>query len=514
MYKNLYEVLGVKPAATVEEIKHAYRRQAMKWHPDRHTSDRAEAEERFKEIAYAYSILSDPFKRQEYDQSVSAQEGGAAGAEFTDEMAFDAFLAAILDMAFELASRGHSEIQIYRLLVAGGCPEKVAETISHRAYMMTGQHASNAGNGAAGVNKSPPTPPTKNPNNAGHFPWVRYFARSVDMTLFAMLGFLAVGWLKPELLAQQGVEWFLLVPILFVWTFVEAWFLSALGNTPGKWLLNIKVSLASGKPIAFHKVLLRSLKVWWRGLGTGFPLISVITMLVAYFRLVKQGATSWDEEGGYVVTHGKVGGFQWAVAIALLVVPLVVPVLFEKGFMGSGVQPTVEITQSNAHATPATSTSNPATPEYGRQLGDINYSLLSRVPTTIYEDVSIKAGMPITVRKDIVDAQQVLRGNPHDANAWVRLGAAFTSHTFYTDGIEAYQQALRINPQDANAWNNLGANYEWSGQRSKAIEAFQQALRINPTDSCATYNLKSAAKSDPTDSRARYIQKLCIHQVP
>jgi hypothetical protein len=338
MHKNLYEVLGVKPTATVEEIKHAYRRQAMKWHPDRHTSNRAEAEERFKEIAYAYSILSDPFKRQEYDQTVSAQEGSAAGAEFTDEMAFDAFLAAILDMAFELASRGHSEIQIYRLLVAGGCPEKIAKTISHRAYVMTGQHAPNGGNGAAGINKTPPTPPTKNPDNAGNFPWIRYFARSVDMTLFAMLGFVAVGWLKPELLAQQGVEWILLVPILFVWAFVEAWFLSALGNTPGKWLLNTKVSLASGQDMDYETAFWRSLKVWWRGLGTGFPLISGITMLVAYFGLVKQGATSWDDEGGFVVTHGKVSGFQWAVAIALLVVPLVVPVLIENSGQSISVE--------------------------------------------------------------------------------------------------------------------------------------------------------------------------------
>ena len=65
--KNLYELLGIPQTATSEEIKHAYRVLAMKWHPDRNTS--AEAEERFKEINFAYSVLSDSVRRAEYDRN-------------------------------------------------------------------------------------------------------------------------------------------------------------------------------------------------------------------------------------------------------------------------------------------------------------------------------------------------------------------------------------------------------------------------------------------------------------
>ncbi len=65
--KDLYEILGVKPDASEEEIKRAYRRLARKYHPDLHPGDK-EAEERFKEISEAYEILSDPKKRAEYDQ--------------------------------------------------------------------------------------------------------------------------------------------------------------------------------------------------------------------------------------------------------------------------------------------------------------------------------------------------------------------------------------------------------------------------------------------------------------
>lgn len=65
--RDYYEVLGVSREATLEEIKKAYRRLALKYHPDRNPGDKT-AEDRFKEAANAYDALSDPKKRQAYDQ--------------------------------------------------------------------------------------------------------------------------------------------------------------------------------------------------------------------------------------------------------------------------------------------------------------------------------------------------------------------------------------------------------------------------------------------------------------
>ena len=80
--RDYYEVLGVEKGASAEDIKKAYRKSAMKYHPDRNPGDK-EAEARFKEVGEAYEILSDDDKRARYDQygfaGVDPNYGGGAG---------------------------------------------------------------------------------------------------------------------------------------------------------------------------------------------------------------------------------------------------------------------------------------------------------------------------------------------------------------------------------------------------------------------------------------------------
>src|SRR5262245_2631963 len=89
--RDYYEVLGVRREADDEEIKRAYRKLALQYHPDRNVGDK-EAEEKFKEAAEAYEVLRDPEKRRRYDRYGHAGLNGANMPDFGDvQSIFDVF---------------------------------------------------------------------------------------------------------------------------------------------------------------------------------------------------------------------------------------------------------------------------------------------------------------------------------------------------------------------------------------------------------------------------------------
>lgn len=86
--KDYYEVLGLQKGASVDDIKSAYRKAALKWHPDRWVNstdaEKKTAEEKFKEASEAYSVLSDPDKRAKYDKFGQAGLGSQGAPDFSE----------------------------------------------------------------------------------------------------------------------------------------------------------------------------------------------------------------------------------------------------------------------------------------------------------------------------------------------------------------------------------------------------------------------------------------------
>lgn len=149
--RSFYDVLEAAEDATEQQLKEAYRRQAMQWHPDRHDGAQAKAvaEHRFKEIHEAYRTLREPASRRDYDRALAELRGKQDGARAEhskartgerraagDSSASDAekmFYEQMLDLAAELFSRGFPQEAVAKALTSLGCPEAMANAAAASA---------------------------------------------------------------------------------------------------------------------------------------------------------------------------------------------------------------------------------------------------------------------------------------------------------------------------------------------------------------------------------------------
>lgn len=170
------------------------------------------------------------------------------------------------------------------------------------------------------------------PAMLAHRPWARLGARIMDVLLFQSLLALALpsSWLPSaeETLAFQLATVAFAVASLLLWAFVEAFFLSRWGMTPGKWAYRVRVVHPEGRFLSYGEALRRALGVYIQGLALGLPGVQLIAMALAMKELTETGAAPWDR-GRFTIQHAQPRPIHQAAVfgLILLFVILSVPVL-------------------------------------------------------------------------------------------------------------------------------------------------------------------------------------------
>jgi uncharacterized RDD family membrane protein YckC len=135
-------------------------------------------------------------------------------------------------------------------------------------------------------------------------PIVRYFARKIDMFLaLLVLVMLMLNFGQPSPLVFAAV----MLCGAIGWPFVEAFCFAVFGTTPGKLMLNIRVTTDKGHRLSFGQALRRSYEVCFIGLALSITGVSIVSQVLAAIHLVREGKTAWDRHGKFVVRHGSCG---------------------------------------------------------------------------------------------------------------------------------------------------------------------------------------------------------------
>lgn len=151
-------------------------------------------------------------------------------------------------------------------------------------------------------------------------PWSRLAARLFDYAIWGLVLALLISEIRAlDLIPEDIVYWLahpLLAPVLITatWVPIEALLIASLQTTPGKWLFgcylqfSISNAYARRDPRAqLDRALMRGFRVWWQGVGCGFPLLAPVLIAVSYERLMQQQETDWDSAQDCLVTHGAPG---------------------------------------------------------------------------------------------------------------------------------------------------------------------------------------------------------------
>jgi len=328
-------------------------------------------------------------------------------------------------------------------------------------------------------------------------PWNRLAARLFDYALWGLILAVALSELQGAgVLSGDAAYWLghpLLAPVAITasWIPVEALLIATTLTTPGKWLFGVFLQFSISDAYAMHdrstqftRAVARGLRVWWRGVGCGFPLVAPITIAIAYERVANDQETPWDSAEDCLVTHVPVGHLNTATGVAGLAAMI--------WLYGVAWHQTMSETMAWAQV----SIPGRLSAAQARLLGALARGSDATGTATVAAPVAPADGRrtpgPAQAAVPSADAEAAMPLDPELAALWVerRKHIAFVS----VEGprmLEAgnWAQATKLcgawsnlDLDNAKAWSCLGRALQAQGRHREAVKALRKAKQYDPTD--------------------------------
>ena len=319
-------------------------------------------------------------------------------------------------------------------------------------------------------------------------PWSRLAARLFDYALWGLVLALLLSELKSAgMLPDVLVSWLshpLLAPVLITatWIPIEALLIASLQTTPGKWLFGCYIQFSISNAYAsremraqLDRALHRAFRLWWEGMGCGFPLLAPFLIALAYEELAQKQETAWDKSEDCLVTHGPPGVLNLTTGVCGLAAMLWLyavawhgPTAGTIAWAQARVAPSLPVLQSIFPGGLGS-----ALPEFGRRVPPVAGGTISVAPRSRQaapgEPIDAELAAQFTERRARIAA---LSG---EGQRQLRAGNARRA-------MELCRSWADLDLANADAWRCYGLAAQAAGAHQEAVNALRKAKQYDPTD--------------------------------
>ena len=345
-------------------------------------------------------------------------------------------------------------------------------------------------------------------------PWSRLGARLFDYAIWGIVLALLLSELRGAGLIPENVAFYLghplVAPMLITgtWVAVETLLMASLGTTPGKWLFGCYLQFSISDAYANRsmqsqllRAFKRSLRVWWEGMGCGFPLLAPILIAIAYERVIENQETDWDFAQDCLATYAPPGilntltgvcgltAMLWLYGVAWHQPLATTLASFSKKVMGS--------LPSATSLLPTGIGSNIAgiAGEITRLGGSGGNA------TSAPADAAPKAPTGAPVDSDLA----LLFAERHAKAAVLKIeGPRMLAAGNYRRAVELCTSWADLELNNAEAWRCVGQAQAAQGNHQDALYAFRKAKQIDPSDKSLDAAIDRSQKGIVGDFLNRY----------